>query len=424
MTENKTPEKAYSSDRKTSPQLVKKGQWRNFSILAVMLLAVFLTTTFLISENKNASYNKEAEKMAFVSPLSHANDASYWLEKTQNRLSEESKKTENLEEEIAKLNQVKEKNSAEIKEQEEKFSNQISELKKNLSQEKSILNKEGQNSFSTSGNISEDNLKLSSSEVSFGVKNKINKTPENYVPSGTFVKAVMIGGADVSAGVMNQANPLPMLFRVLENGTLPNHQQSHLRDCVVTAAVVGDISSERGEIRLERMSCTFPNGRILDVPVEGTVFGGEGKNGIRGNPVWREGPFLERAAYSGALSGFAQGLAQKYTITSTSPLGNTQSISSNGILQYGLAQGASSAMEKLADYNIKRAEQYHPVIQLNAGALVDIVFLKGFYLEDSQKEEQGNNNEQDNSSFLTLTPAQAQRIKDHERELEPNQNKF
>ena len=63
-----------------------------------------------------------------------------------------------------------------------------------------------------------------------------SKTPDTFVPAGTFVRAVMLGGADASTGVNSQSNPTPVLFRLLDIGTLPNHQHSHLKDCVATAA--------------------------------------------------------------------------------------------------------------------------------------------------------------------------------------------
>lgn len=44
-------------------------------------------------------------------------------------------------------------------------------------------------------------------------------------------------------------------------------------------------------------------------------------------------------------------------------------------------------MDKLADYNIKRAEQFQPVVQLSAGSVVDVVFLKGFYLDGKKHDE-------------------------------------
>lgn len=207
------------------------------------------------------------------------------------------------------------------------------------------------------------------------------KNPDTYVPAGSFVKAVMLGGADVSASATSQTDPTPMLFRLVEEGTLPNQAKSHLKDCVVTAASRGDISSERGLIRLETLSCTKPNDEIIDIAVEGTIFGPEGKNGVRGIPLWRDGQLLRKAFVAGSLSGFANGVSQQFTTTSISPLGATETVSPGAVFKYGAANGASNAMDKLANYQIQRAEQYHPVIQLSAGTVVDVVFLKGFFLE-------------------------------------------
>ena len=75
-----------------------------------------------------------------------------------------------------------------------------------------------------------------------------------------------------------ESNPQPMLFRIIDDGTLPNNKKSHLKGCLATAAVVGDISSERGFIRLETLSCVEPDtNKVIDLNEEGTVFGPEGK---------------------------------------------------------------------------------------------------------------------------------------------------
>ncbi len=220
------------------------------------------------------------------------------------------------------------------------------------------------------------------------------------MPTGTFVRAIALGGADASAGVTSQANPTPMLFRLLDKGTLPNHQESQLRNCIATAAAIGDVSSERGEVRLERLSCVRPNGKVVDIPVEATVFGPDGKNGIRGNPLWREGALLQRAFAAGSLSGLSSGIGRGFTSSSLNALGNAQTVvDSSKIIQHSLANGVSNAADKLAEYNVKRAEQYHPVIQLSAGTVVDIVFLKGFYLDGRKSAD----NEQD-----YLSPTQSE----------------
>ena len=162
-----------------------------------------------------------------------------------------------------------------------------------------------------------------------------------------------------------------MLIRLTANGTLPNRHHSHLKDCVVTAAASGDISSERGKIRTERMSCVAPNGEVIDLSVEGNVAGSDGKNGIRGNLREGGGQYAARAFGAGFLQGVSEGFAQNYTINSVSPQGNVETVNSGKILQYGGAKGSSKAMDKLADYNIKRAEQFQPVVQLSAGSVVD-----------------------------------------------------
>ena len=46
------------------------------------------------------------------------------------------------------------------------------------------------------------------------------------------------------------------------------------------------------------------------------------------------------------------------------------------MFKQGLGGGASKAADTLSQYWIKRAEQYHPVIDIGAGNLVTVVFQK------------------------------------------------
>ncbi len=54
----------------------------------------------------------------------------------------------------------------------------------------------------------------------------------------------------------------------------------------------------------------------------------------------------------------------------------------------GLGGGGSKAAETLSQYWIKRAEQYHPIIDIGAGNAVTVVFQKGFQLETRQDMEE------------------------------------
>jgi conjugal transfer pilus assembly protein TraB len=148
--------------------------------------------------------------------------------------------------------------------------------------------------------------------VSFRPKRRITKThqnyylnPAHYVPSNTSVRAVILGGADADASVNGQSkNNGVMLFKFLEDGTLPNGQRSRLRGCRVSANSYGDISSERAFATLYRLSCAHPGEPIIDKEITGWVFF-NGKVGIKGKPLMRDNKVMTWAGVSGALSGIA-----------------------------------------------------------------------------------------------------------------------
>lgn len=52
-----------------------------------------------------------------------------------------------------------------------------------------------------------------------------------------------------------------------------------------------------------------------------------------------------------------------------------------------LGGATESVGSKLADYYIKLAELYHPIVEVNPGSVVNIVFLEGFPLDPLLAEE-------------------------------------
>jgi conjugal transfer pilus assembly protein TraB len=390
----------------TNIEITKKKQLRNLAMIVIAIGCAFSILYFVIADSSK-SRKETAVQGEFGSAIKHIDAGSVLIERTEKRLAQAEKATENLQRNVETLNLARQKQAQEMPQEQEAINilnDRLTELEQRLvrSEHSEIVgptlpsseadeNIHNPSQQSPTTQIREDVIPLTQAE------NQLipTKNPKDYVPSGTFVKAVALGGADASAAVNAQSNPQPMLFRIIEDGTMPNKQNSRLKGCLVTAAVVGDISSERGFIRLETLSCIeSQTNRVIDLSVEGTVFGPEGKSGIRGIPLWREGALLQRAFAAGALSGLSSGISQKFTKTATSPLGTVQSMSNDvkDILGHGAASGLGNAMEKLADYNIRRAEQYHPVLQLSAGTVVEIVFLRGFYLSENKQNDQHRSN--------------------------------
>jgi len=212
--------------------------------------------------------------------------------------------------------------------------------------------------------------------------------PNHYVPSGTFVRAVILGGADADASVNGQSkNNGVMLFKLLQAGTLPNGQHSRLQGCFVTGSSYGDISSERAFVILDKLSCAHQGQPIIDKAVTGWAFFG-GKVGIKGQPLMRDNKVMQWAGISGAMAGIASAAQYTQSVQSISALGSAISVPSSNIAPYAAYGGASKAADVLSNYYVKRAEQYHPVIQVGSGNLVTIVFKDGFYLEPDESIRQ------------------------------------
>ena len=218
-----------------------------------------------------------------------------------------------------------------------------------------------------------------------------------YVPAGSYAEAVVLAGADTSAGVQAQGDPRPVLIRL----TSPAYgaavdgvaSRSEIEGCTVTGAAYGELSSEKVYVRLQTMACAGEApGTVIETPVSGFV-AGAGKAGVRGPVVSREGALVQRAFLSGLFSGFGQGANQAFRPQAVLAGGGTATFSNtdlDDIGRAGLGAGAGTAGEQISDYLIRRAEQYQPVIQLAAGTPVTVVFLEGAWLDGRPGIDGGN----------------------------------
>lgn len=210
-----------------------------------------------------------------------------------------------------------------------------------------------------------------------------NHSINTYLPAGSFVKAVLLSGLDAPTGGQAQSNPQPVLLRLVDGGTLPNQFSSRVKSCHMTAAGYGDISSERAYLRLERLSCVMLDGKVVDSPVKGFVSGEDGKAGMRGNLVSKQGQMIAKALVSGVAGGIGSGISEAYSSISTSATtGTTTTVDPSKIAQFGVANGFGKTLEKVADWYLQRANETYPVIEIASGRAVDIVLNEGFDFGD------------------------------------------
>jgi conjugal transfer pilus assembly protein TraB len=207
-----------------------------------------------------------------------------------------------------------------------------------------------------------------------------SRDTRRYLPSGAFTRAVLLGGLDAPTGGQAQRNPQPVLLRLADNAVLPNRFRARVKECFIVGAGYGDVSSERAYIRTESLSCVTRDGTAIDVPVKGYVAGEDGKAGMRGRLVSKQGQILANALLAGVASGIGHAFTQSATTLSVSPLGTTSTVDTGKQLEAGFGTGVGKALDRLAQYYISLAEKVFPVIEVDAGRSVDVVLTQGVAL--------------------------------------------
>lgn len=207
-------------------------------------------------------------------------------------------------------------------------------------------------------------------------------TLDNFLPVG-FVSATLLSGLDAPTGGLAQTNPHPVLLRLADNAWLPNRYRQQVRECFVTGAGYGDLSSERAYVRLELLSCVLHTREVMELPVKGYVSGEDGKVGLRGRLVSKQGAMIARALFAGVAGGVGSAIAQSYTQTATSALGTVSNVPASDIAEHGIAQGTANALERIADYYIDRANELYPIIEIDGGRQTEVVFNEGVRLPEA-----------------------------------------
>jgi conjugal transfer pilus assembly protein TraB len=205
---------------------------------------------------------------------------------------------------------------------------------------------------------------------------------ETFLPV-SFTRGELLGGVDAPTGGQSQSNPHPIIIRLKDNSVLPNRFRGEYRDCFVIAAAYGDISSERAYGRTESLSCVNKEGRALEVKIQGSIFGEDGKVGMRGRLVTKQGQMLANALLAGVVSGIGQGISTANTTYSTTALGTVATSNGTDAMKAGVGGGVGKALDRLAQYYIKLAENTFPIIEIDAGREVDVVLTKGVRIEYS-----------------------------------------
>lgn len=213
---------------------------------------------------------------------------------------------------------------------------------------------------------------------------KRKKVEGQIIPTGSIIKSVLLSGMDAPTMTQAKSSPLPVLLKVTDLSILPNFFKYDIIDCFLMGEGYGDLTAERAYIRVNNISCITNKRQHIDMALQGAVSGEDGKLGLKGEVVTKQGALLARTLIAGFLQGVGESFANQNQIV-TSGWGGTTTTKAEQTaqesIQAGMFQGMSNAAEKLADFYLKMADQIAPVIEISAGREVNVVVTSMTELE-------------------------------------------
>lgn len=375
------------------PELVRKKHKRIgfilvFGIAALLLISVVIGNSIDMVKGKEPSstHPKNTKKLDINKLASGTTNEQIWLETATQELTELKQQQSSSLEEQDSLKKyitgetINKQELADILRQlesdiEKKYANMLDNHIKGVQQNQADLLQINQGSP----------IQISDAKP----KARIKRIGE-YIPAGSYVEANMISGVDAGVGVGASEDPRQVLLRITGKAISAGFGKDYLTTnvlmgCLVQCQAVGDLSSEKVYLKPVVMTCAKSAGTVIEMPVKGYVTA-SGKNGIRGEVVSREGDLVAKSFFSGLVGGIGSGASQYYqpNFALSGGVAVKQGEQAQNILGTGLGSGLNQSSSRLSDYLIKRAEQYQPVISINEGTTVNLVFQEGFSLNEEE----------------------------------------
>src|SRR5574340_186864 len=202
-----------------------------------------------------------------------------------------------------------------------------------------------------------------------------------WIPSGTMIPVKLLTGLDAPGkSAATGGEPHPVLMFAEDMSVLPNNVQMDMRECFVLGEGIGDLSEERAKIRALALSCVKKDEQsAVDIRLRGVVTGEDGKIGLRGPVVQREGAILAKAL----LAGFVQGISRVFMpyqqgfFIAPSPQQAFNFPDPGQVAMAGAAGGLGGAAQTLARHYTQLAKEIYPIIEIDAGRQGTLIVTEG-----------------------------------------------
>ncbi|RIY33686.1 hypothetical protein CKF54_02465 [Psittacicella hinzii] len=203
------------------------------------------------------------------------------------------------------------------------------------------------------------------------------------IPSGSVFTATLVTGVDAPTTDGAKADPYPVLVKLDNLDFLPNKYRSSLESCFALLSSYGDISSHRAFMRLQTLSCINNQGYIVEGEVKGYAVGDDGKLGIAGRLVSKQGSLIAKSLAVGFLEGVSGAFSRPDVVVAGYP-GSVTNLGDAGL--GGSLQGTARALDRVANFYLSLANKMFPLVEVQAGVKIDLVITSPINLTVSDKK--------------------------------------
>jgi len=207
--------------------------------------------------------------------------------------------------------------------------------------------------------------------------------PLVYLPAGSNFEGVLLNGMDAPTSGVAQKNPVPALVRLKTDAILPNRYRYDVRECFAIVSGFGILSTERAQLQTVTLSCVKTDGQVIESKIEGYVVGEDGKVGMRGRLVSKQGSMLAKSFISGFASGIAQVMTPLAVPQVNTTGGSTTQFTTptvSDVVTAGTAKGISESARMLSQFYLDVAKEMFPVVEIDANRRVTIILVNGVEL--------------------------------------------
>lgn len=224
--------------------------------------------------------------------------------------------------------------------------------------------------------------------ISFPVKESDPGELGVVIPTGSYVKAKMLTGIEAPEG-----KNYPVLLQLDYAFIGPNRTKIDLTGCFGISKAQGDLSTERVQMQVVKMSCVSKKGKMFERDVNGFVADDKDNSfAVIGSVNSKQDRVAAMAFLSSVVEGVGKSIQQAQTTQQTNALGGGQSLITGDQAKYIGAGGVGNAASMVTQWYLQQANHLLPTINVGSGqdiwvVMQDKVDLPNWYFRKADAQE-------------------------------------